>query len=398
MLKPNEIDLKGEVSDVLFVTGLLCKGRSEDDVDNFLSNGQSKYIETDAEVSAPGGGKLWVRYESIAAAKKAQALLHQQSFKGCTIMARFELGFDSITGKHIVARNSVHTTCIRRIQQRRGENNNNGKQIIEKSLPANYSYKSLSIGETEFPFPSGLYLARLISLVQKCPNRSNDPLVELLSNNYVTSNNKSKNKRQSIFGNRYAKEITESMAMVDAVERAMKLCLGRRPSSFENSNNHGCRVRIYCVGDGKYPVTAAAMALHYPYPGWEFISIDPLSVPMDIKGTQHQLIQYTGKSEDYVIPPPPPLVEETDEVQYLDLVVACHSHAPLQEFWDRILKRNRQFCDGRRRAIAITMACCAGYSYIDQEPVLIFDDFEVYSPKREIRIYNDYVCCAPIID
>lgn len=146
MLEPKELNLEGEFSDVLFITGLLCKGRSDHDVDLFLSTGQATYIETEQEANAPGGGKLWVRCESIKAAKKAQALLHQQSFKGCTIMCRFELGFDPLTGKRRVSRNSIHTTCIRRVQQRRGDSNNNNREITSKALPANYSFKSLSIG------------------------------------------------------------------------------------------------------------------------------------------------------------------------------------------------------------------------------------------------------------
>lgn len=146
MLEPKEIDLKGEFSDVIFITGLLCKGRSADDVDLFLSTGQVTSTETKQEANAPSGGKLWVRCKSIDAAKKAQALLHQQSFKGCTIMCRFELGFDPITGRRRVSRKSIHTTCIRRVQRRRGESNNNSRKISSHAISANYSYKSLSIG------------------------------------------------------------------------------------------------------------------------------------------------------------------------------------------------------------------------------------------------------------
>lgn len=259
-----------------------------------------------------------------------------------------------------------------------------------------------SISETEYPFPSGVYHSRLISLVQKWPNRVDDPLIELVCNNYIppSNNNNKKGRANSVFGNRYAKEITESMAMVDAAERAMKLCLGRSTSSFSKSVNGDCCVRVYCVGDGKYPVTAATMALNYPHPGWEFISIDPLLQHLTIntnpENHQHRLIQVTGISQDYQIPPLPPPSSSSDygRVQYVDLLVACHSHAPLQEIWDRIVKRNSG--NGSCRAIAITMACCANYSDLNQEPNLVFDDYEVYSPKREIRIYNDFVSCPPI--
>ena len=232
-----------------------------------------------------------------------------------------------------------------------------------------------------------MYLARLISLVQKWPHGANDPLLQLVSNNYVPPSVAKKKKNQSsVFGNRYSKEITESMAMVDAVERALKLCLGR--SSIPSA-------RVYCVGDGKYPVSAAAMALHYPYPGWEFVSIDPLLEPLDlsISSHPHRLIQFTGLSQDYVLPDLPETCG-SGEIEHVDIVIACHSHAPLQEFWDRVLGRlqGKSWC----RAVAITMACCANYSDLVQPPSLVFDDYEVYSPKRQIRIYHDNLFCQAI--
>ncbi|KAL3928130.1 MAG: hypothetical protein SGBAC_012779 [Bacillariaceae sp.] len=417
MLEPKELDVKGEFSDVLFITGLLCKGRSDEDVQRFLSISEvMTFVEIMQQIDDPGGGKLWVRCESIQQAKKVQAILHQQSFKGAVIMCRYELGFDPETGKRRVSRNSIHTTCIRKVQQRRGESNNRNKGVEKISMvPANYSYKSLSIGETEYPFPSGMYLARLISLVQKWPNnRTDDPLIELVSNNYVPPGAKKKKNKNpgSIFGNKYPKEITESMAMVDAVERALKLCLGRSTCSFQTSSSSTkttttTSVRVYCVGDGKYPITAATMALNYPYPGWEFVSIDPLLDPIELNGHPHNLVQFTGLSQDYILPVLPPASSqdddaqssETEKVEHVDIVVACHSHAPLQEFWDRVLERihsNQNGGGGVCRAVAITMACCANYSDIMQPPSLVFDDYEVYSPKRQIRIYSDNLVCTSV--
>lgn len=84
----------------------------------------------------------------------------------------------------------------------------------------------------------------------------------------------------------------------------------------------------------------------------------------------------------------------------INIVISCHSHAPLQEFWDR-LHINRS-CDDddndnsiknkrRMTKIAITMACCSNYAELNDDlfPVLEFDDFEVYSPKRKVKIYFD---------
>ena len=83
------------------------------------------------------------------------------------------------------------------------------------SVPsASYSYKSLTVGNVEYPFPSGLYLSRIIQLIQRWPRE--DPLVRMLTN--VQS-----------FGGKYSKEISEVMAMIDAVERGVKMTCGGRP-------------------------------------------------------------------------------------------------------------------------------------------------------------------------
>ena len=437
MLEPDELNLKSHISNVLYMTGLLCKGRTDEEIRLFLSISDIPFLEiARGNPSSPSDrGKLWVRYETMSLAQKAQASLHQQSFQGCTVMVRFELGFDRVSGKRWISRKSVHTTCIRRIQQRRG-GESRSKSPASDLPPASYSYKSLSLGETEYPFPSGLYLARLISLIQKTTLPQNDPIHQLLSNNYLPApSNPKKARPTSTFGNKYAKEITESMAMVDAVERAMKLCLGQSPppkESWHNNNNNNnsssssaCHdnnsqrhdhylVRVYCVGDGKYPLTAAAMAFHYPE--WECISIDPILEPLPCAATstdneqpnRPRLVQFSGLSQDYRIPPIPEMNDrdggecDDDDFLYLDIVVACHSHAPLQEFWDRIVERHirrRGPPDSssstggdkkhhRHSALAITMACCANYSDLQQEPALVFEDFEVYSPKREIRIFH----------
>ena len=138
MLTPKDINLKLEVSDVLFITGLLSKGTSVQEGKEFLqaSGASEAIVETKEEINAPGGGKLWVRYKSIRDCRRAQALLHQQSYKGLTIMARFELGFDPVTKKRRICRNSIHTTCIRRIQQRRGQANNHKKKIMDAGVAA----------------------------------------------------------------------------------------------------------------------------------------------------------------------------------------------------------------------------------------------------------------------
>ena len=122
------------------------------------------------------------------------------------------------------------------------------------------------------------------------------------------------------------------------------------------------------------------MALHFSFKNWTFISIDPLlrQQPYQDVGSHH-IIQYAGKSQDYKIETLEEEDEEEDKEVSLDIVVCCHSHAPLQEFWNRLTKRRR---------LAIVMPCCSDFSHlIGMTPLRTFDDYEVYSPKRTIHIY-----------
>ena len=173
-------------------------------------------------------------------------------------------------------------------------------------------------------------------------------------------------------------------------------------------------VRCFVLGDGKTPMGAAALALRLP-PTWRFVSIDPLAEEAFTRvagapalGAYAKRIEvFAGLSQEYPIrdmfganrggafmtesqtPPEKAMGDAGEQDQGdrgastaasrpLSVVVACHSHAPLAEFWSRVPAPK----------IAITMACCADYSDLAAEtPVIEFDDYEVYSPKRRVKIY-----------
>ena len=171
-------------------------------------------------------------------------------------------------------------------------------------------------------------------------------------------------------------------------------------------------VRCFVLGDGKTPMGAAALALRLPKT-WQYVSIDPLAEEAFTRaagapalgGHAERIEVFAGLSQEYEIvcaeaagsgdgdedangdrgssstrsssssssssssPPPPAL---------LSVVVACHSHAPLAEFWSRVPAPK----------VAVTMACCADFSDLKAEtPVMEFDDYEVYSPKRRVKIF-----------
>lgn len=118
---------------------------------------------------------------------------------GVCINAKFEMGFDS-SGKRIVAK-SCHNTVIRSINYRKGytpskNETRDMKSIIQSAHhTASYSSKSLQLGNFEYPFPSGLYLARVVQLTRSIS--TSDPLLQMITD--------------PCLGNKYSKEISEIM-------------------------------------------------------------------------------------------------------------------------------------------------------------------------------------------
>ena len=63
----------------------------------------------------------------------------------------------------------------------------------------------------------------------------------------------------------------------------------------------------------------------------------------------------------------------------INIVIACHSHAPLQEFWNRV--PGPKFC--------VSMPCCGKtWSSLSEIPICAYEDYEVFSPKRLIFLYH----------
>lgn len=192
--------------------------------------------------------------------------------------------------------------------------------------------------------------------------------------------------------------------MVDATDRAIKLVLGEEPAALS-------RVTVYSLGDGKRPLSAAALCLHMPS-SWKYVSIDPLlevdAVDLGEYGDRFSL--FRGQSQDFdlshtrmentttttttatatktSITPPATETQEIKSPSSLAIVIALHSHAPLSEFWTRL--------GGKK--VAITCECCAEYSElhsVGESPIMEFDDFEVYSPKRRVKIYSSSSASPP---
>jgi len=309
-------------------------------------------------------------------------------------------------------------------------------------LPVTYSHRSISVGTIEYPFPSGSYLTKLIQRLSsfrrkidnqldrdqrrhRPPNDDNDDYDDddIASSRYGSDADDGGRMLDLLtdvtkLGNgsihKYTKEISEAMAMADALQRAIKIVYGVPPDDLSSSMSFDS-IRCYCLGDGTYPVSAASIATflwtsdgdrnrdnsgssgsgssksdrdNVNFKIWKFISIDPLLKIDEFSNglsdssrcaggekrnlsTFDRIECFRGYSQEY------PISLERDP-NVLSIAIACHSHAPLEEFWGRMPSPK----------LCVSMPCCAQYSEIpDETPVLTYDDFEVYSPKRTIKIF-----------
>jgi hypothetical protein len=365
--------------------------------------------------------KIYVTYGSMDIAMKVVHSLHQHHFRGSILSVRYELGVDE-EGRRVVDRSS-HNTLIRSVRSEREQQLVPDTVDAKTTPPNSYSFNSVTIDHTIYPFPSGLYMSRVLGLTRTLP--VTDPLLDLLTDPGHCGRGASKQ----------SKELSEVMAMADCTERAIKRVFGVAPAQLNNP-----QVDVYVVGDGKVPLGSACLCLHLPA-HWCFHSIDPLLQPLPAEALghyAHRFRQFRGRSQDFSLPQTcdeccvdnggrsrsdgrsddgggegdreegggahaVALSEEEEEEaeergaiagevhakhaettittalsNRLSIVVACHSHAPLSEFWCRVPAPK----------IAIVMPCCANYSDLPTEtPLLSFEDFEVYSPKRKISIY-----------
>ena len=233
-MKPAQRNLIDFTSEVLFLTGL-SKCLTEEEIKNLLG---PSCVDVDYS-KRHQFGRVWARFTTVSEANLVKHQLHQSVHDDISVSCRFELGVDD-KGKRIVP-SGAHNTVVRNVGLRRGlkrsrtslgSSSKSSKSSTTSttsassassapsvpsvpSVPsASYSYKSLTVGNVEYPFPSGLYLSRIIQLIQRWPRE--DPLVRMLTN--VQS-----------FGGKYSKEISEVMAMIDAVERGVKMTCGGRP-------------------------------------------------------------------------------------------------------------------------------------------------------------------------
>lgn len=151
-----------------------------------------------------------------------------------------------------------------------------------------------------------------------------------------------------------AKEITESFACYRAARNFVP---------FELSDPD---VTVVVVGDGSTPRTAATFAFRS---NWKCVSIDPeLRAPENWQRSIKRLTCHAKK------------IEAMGRVKYPKVViVAPHSHAPLEVALDRF--------QGKRRHV-VAMPCCVRQE-LNRLPDTKYDDWGIHSPQRAVMVWNE---------
>lgn len=276
---------------------------------------------------SPRQGFCWVAYESAESAQAAVLSLHHSKLGNVTISVRFEFG-----------------------RMADGSFTAQPSPVLRRSIDSNanasvtYTSRGLMVNNSCYPIPTGQYLLQLLQLRH---NNANPTLLQYFD---ILLNQPNSSKQN--------KELTEVMAMVNA----LKTLLHRGSVNFTSAAEY----TVYVLADGQTPLTAAAIALYFP--SLRFIySIDPL------------LSSYSSRLDRITCVPKLSQEFQVPATSTISIVIACHSHAPLQEFWDRVSTPK----------VAVTMPCCStAYSALDVSPVDVYDDFEVYSPKRKVYLYE----------
>ncbi|OWZ16112.1 hypothetical protein PHMEG_00010150 [Phytophthora megakarya] len=167
----------------------------------------------------------------------------------------------------------------------------------------------------------------------------------------------------------YAKEVTESMALFNAVRRYIE-----PKTKGETQKDNGKHDGIVVVGDGNTPRTAAMFAFRMR--GWKCYSVDPAME----KGTSERSRGWADVSNLVVVRNK---IENVRIALRRAIVVLVHAHVTLDQALSAV--QAEEVCG------VVTMPCCNWYgqqeSLFGRGPDLVYDDFSVLSDHREIRLW-----------
>ena len=223
-------------------------------------------------------------------------------------------------------------------------------EVQEAQADAGEVEKIVLPGEPQGGGFTGLYIVQLLRLTSST-NRSTASLARLLSN-----------KRPS-----QAKEICESFGATRAL--------------FDFDRVHGLglrekRVVAIVPGDGCRPYTSSALLLQVPQ-SWVCYSVDPLLASgkaLAVARDQPRLTLVPALLEDFTLPD----LADVDAV----VILAVHSHAPLQSFWTKLPDTLQRVC--------VSIPCCGDYGWLSTSDLKVrYVDREIDCPTANtVLVYE----------
>ncbi len=367
------------MTDCIYVSGVVKKTTLQDILDHFtctedLTSATVQGYDNGILDVVMASGYVLIQYKTMMQARKAVSTMDQSFLHGKKLCVRFNRGIQrkcaistlpsSSTSYSVSKQNPLSLTSLSSSSSAVPSSSSlssSSSSSFKGCENAYYTSDSLVLPNgVEFPISTGKYLMKLLERRHKCNDAWELSLFDILLNQQHSK--------------RRCKEITECMGMVNSLYRALHL-IQLDTQTLDN-------VTVYCVADGYAPYNAATMLLFISNTSWKYVSIDP-QMEYDVSNLasyhpiKDRLSVLKQKSQDYIIKRNDR--DESGSCSNMSIVIACHSHAPLQEFWDRVATPK----------IAIVMPCCGKtWSSLNESPILTFEDYEILSPRRKIFIYH----------
>lgn len=156
------------------------------------------------------------------------------------------------------------------------------------------------------------------------------------------------------------KEIAESMSMLYAIEEKLSIW-------DENIKKNNPNINVVVVGDGVKPRTACIFAFNTTWKTW---SIDPSMRDKDYSSVK-RLSVIKSKVED---------VETMDFGDEILIIIMPHSHAPIQECWNRFQSTRKWL---------IKLECCT-HDKLNM-PYFAYKDKYAITAANNIFIWSNYL-------
>lgn len=355
----------------IFVTGISKSATDEEIINHFNTVG---IIET-LKRHPINKCLIWITYSSKRSADTAISHFHRTRFKNVILSVKSQIR--NIPGETNNNNNIEHIPTISLLPREIKLDYDPNNVASNIHLPATYSNDGIIMNNTLYPFPRGKYSDQLLAaaLSNTFPHRG---ALQLIAD--------------PVFGRKHGKEISESMGILNGLRKLFEV------NGIQYRDSSKFRFTCISVGDGVLPFTSivlAAFLVPAEKSHFHFHSVDPL-MNFDVTGCdllspaiKNSLHTHKCKSEDFQIPISVNSINSSnisgENIEHITVLISCHSHCDMNELWSRVSTPK----------LAVCLPCCGhskAWSIVSNvEAMLEYEDYEIYSPKRKVYLYQDLI-------